>query len=84
MVVKILKTDKRLGVKAGELYSAEPYWLEPTCKVTLLKNLKTGKEGTCNQYWSEVEIVDGNRRKEVQKACNEHSSKISKFLSQIR
>jgi len=62
MIVEILKTDKRLGVKAGQIYQAEKYWLDPD-KVTLLRRLTKkerkpiGKEPLVNQYTSDVRVL---------------------------
>ena len=55
MIVEILKTDERLGIKSGQLYEAKKYWLDPD-KVTLLRRLTKkerkpiGKEPLINQY----------------------------------
>jgi hypothetical protein len=63
MIVEILKTDLRLGLKAGDHYKAEPYSLDPKQKVTLLRKLTKkerkpiGKYPMCNQYLSEVKII---------------------------
>lgn len=84
MIVKILKDDKLLRLKAGDLCTAEPYWLEPTVKVTILKNLRTGKDPQCNQYWREVEVVDGNKPGAIGKACRDHNKKVSQFLNNIK
>jgi len=84
MIVRIKETNKSLGVKKGELYTAVPYWLDPTSKCSLEKNLKTGKPGTCNQYWSDVEIVDGDRSKEVHSACAGYNQRVDDFLTILR
>ena len=55
MRVKILKTDKRLGVKQGEIYEAQRYALDPG-KVTLLRREPDGYDPSCNQYLSEVAV----------------------------
>jgi hypothetical protein len=62
-VVRIKETDERLGVKKGQLYIAENYWLDPGSKVTLLNRMSsTGKvykkNPGCNQYKSDIEIVN--------------------------
>ncbi len=54
MRVKILETDDRLGVKAGEIYEAKRYWLDPQEKVTLLGREGDGYDPGCNQYIHEV------------------------------
>ena len=53
MRVQILKTDKRLGVKAGEVYEARRYLLDPD-KVTLDRRVPDGYDPCCNQYLHEV------------------------------
>ena len=57
MLVEILKSIKRLGVKEGEIYEAERYWLDPTSKVTLIKRIDDGYDPGCNMYFSEIKIV---------------------------
>lgn len=52
--VRILTTNDRLGVTAGEQYEAERYWLDPE-KVTLLRRIPDGNSPECNQYWRDVE-----------------------------
>lgn len=50
MKVKILETDERLGVIAGEIYEAERYRYDPQEKVTLLSREPDGYDPECNQY----------------------------------
>ncbi len=63
MIVQIKKTDSRFGLKVGQIYDADPYWLDPSSKVTLKRRLTKkdrkpiGKEPGCNVYRSEVEII---------------------------
>lgn len=57
MQVLILKTDNRLGIKENEIYEAEPYWLDPTEKVTLLKRIPDGYNPMCNQYRNTLKIL---------------------------
>lgn len=63
MIVEILKTDERIGVKKGQIYEAKRYWLDPNEKVTLLKRLSKkdrmpiGKEPNCNEYLCNVKII---------------------------
>jgi hypothetical protein len=63
MIVEILKTDKRLKVRKGHWYVAEPYFVDPATKVTLLSRItkktlqRFGKDPMCNQYRSEVKII---------------------------
>jgi len=64
MRVKILRTDDRLGVKAGEIYSAKRYWLDPQTKVELIAREPDGHDPCCNQYFSEVEFLTSNAHKE--------------------
>jgi beta-N-acetylglucosaminidase len=52
--VRVRFDDDRLGVKAGEEYIAETYWLDPR-KVTLLTRIPDGYDPQCNQYRSDVE-----------------------------
>ena len=57
MKVKVLKTDGRLGIKKGETYLAHRYYLDPS-KVTLTSRIDDGYDPMCNQYISEIEIID--------------------------
>jgi len=57
MLVQVKESDKRLGVKKGEVYVAEQYHLDPHEKCTLLRRLPDMHEPMCNQYWHEVEIM---------------------------
>lgn len=54
MIVKILKTDDRLGIKAGETYYAKRYQYDPIEKITLTKRVSDGHDPECNQYMREV------------------------------
>ena len=62
LIVEILKSDPKLGIKKGQRYIAETYSIDPS-KITL-KNIVTHegrvmkREANCNQYRSEVKIVD--------------------------
>ena len=58
MKVKILETNTWLGVKRGEVYEAERYWLDPLEKVTLLSRVPDGYDPMCNLYFHEVKILD--------------------------
>ena len=53
MRVQILKTDERLGVKAGEVYEAHRYGLDPD-KMTLDGRVPDGYDPSCNLYLHEV------------------------------
>lgn len=61
-IVEILKTDKRLGVKKGQIYESERYFFDPN-KVTLLTRLTKkdkkpiGKPPNCNQYLNDVKVL---------------------------
>jgi len=55
MKVKILKTDTRLRIKAGEIYEATSY--DAGSKVALLARVPDGFDPSCGQYRSEVEIL---------------------------
>lgn len=63
MIIEIAVKNDRLGLKIGERYIAEPYWLDPE-KVTLLKKISKGNKvfknsnPSCNQYRAEVNIGD--------------------------
>jgi hypothetical protein len=63
MIVEILNTNKELKVRKGQWYVAKSYWIDPD-KVTLIqriskKNLRNiGKEPMCNQYKSEVKVLN--------------------------
>ena len=60
MIVRIQKTDERLGVKAGEIYQAERYRYDPHEKVTLVARQPDGYNPECNQYVHEVDFwIDG-------------------------
>lgn len=56
-VVRISKTDERLGVREGEEYAAIAYWLDPGAKVTLLRRIPDGYDPSCNQYSTDAEFV---------------------------
>ena len=56
MIVEILKSDRRLGIKKGERYEAEPYSLDCN-KVMLLARITDGYDPCCNQYCHDVRIV---------------------------
>lgn len=51
MRVKILETDERLGIKKGEIYTAQRYHYDPTEKVSLLARESDGYNPECNQYF---------------------------------
>lgn len=51
--VKILKTDERLGIVAGEIYNAERY-RHDIDKVTLISRIPDGHDPMCNQYMDSV------------------------------
>lgn len=63
MIVEILKSDERTGVKKGQIYEAKRYWLGPNSKVTLLRRLTKkdrrpiGKEPNCNEYFHNVKVI---------------------------
>lgn len=63
MIVEILKTDKRLGIKKGQWYVAKPYSFDPEFKISLLYRItkkslqKIGKDPMCNQYREEIKIL---------------------------
>lgn len=63
MIVEILKSDERIGIKRGQIYEAERYWLDPNDKVTLLRRhtkkdrKPIGKSPDCNEYLCNVRII---------------------------
>ncbi|MEN5308773.1 hypothetical protein ABE425_14750 [Chryseobacterium cucumeris] len=62
MKVKLLITEKRLGIKEGQIFSAEKYSLDPG-KVTLKQRLDksgkpVGKPVMCNEYLCNVIILE--------------------------
>lgn len=63
MIVEILKTDKHVGVKRGQIYEAKRYWLDPMEKVTLIRRLNKrtrkpiGKPPECNQYFYNIKVI---------------------------
>jgi len=57
ILVCIKESDKRLGVKKGEIYAAERYHLDPHEKCKLLYRLPDMHEPMCNQYWGDVEVM---------------------------
>ena len=69
MRVKILADDERLGLKKGEIYTAQRYRLDPHEKITLLAREPDGHDPSCNLYrhepafWinSEWMVIRGNR-----------------------
>ena len=50
MKVRILKTDKRLGLTEGEVYEAKPYSLDPWGKFELLARVPDGFDPDCTAY----------------------------------
>lgn len=59
MKVKILRTDERLGVKAGEVYEARRYKYDPTGKIELISREGDGYTPQCTQYMSEIAFDAG-------------------------
>lgn len=62
MTVELLITQERFGIKAGQLFSAEKYFLDPN-KVTLKQRLNKsgkpiGKPVMCNEYLHNVRILE--------------------------
>jgi len=56
MKARVLKTDKLLGVKKGEIYEVQPYGYDRG-KLTLLRRVPDGYNPMCNHYLHEVEII---------------------------
>jgi len=57
MIVRIKKDDPDFEIKAGDVFLAKPYWLDPGDKVTLIKRLSDDFDPGCNAYRSQVEVV---------------------------
>lgn len=63
MIVEILKDCELTGVRKGQIYEAIPYWLDPNCKVSLLRRLTKkdrkpiGIEPNCNEYLHNVKVL---------------------------
>ena len=53
MEVLILKSDKRLGIKAGEVYNSYPYHFDRN-KIVLDSRIPDGYDPSCAQYKDEV------------------------------
>lgn len=68
MIVEITKNDKKLGLKVGQVYSAEAYWLDPLGRVTLKGRLRKsdwkpiGKSMSCEQKRSDVKILPNKNK----------------------
>lgn len=58
MLVKLKKDEPRFKIFAGDIFEAEPYWLDPQTKVSLLKRISDGYDPECNEYMSNVELID--------------------------
>lgn len=56
MKVMVLKTDERLGIKAGEVYEAQRYRYD-FGKWTLLSRVLDGYDPSCNQYGNEIAFL---------------------------
>ena len=54
MQVEILKTDKRLGIKAGERYEVTSYQDD---KFILESRIPDGYDPECTQYRYEVKVI---------------------------
>lgn len=65
-LIENLVNDRRLGLKAGEVYEAALYTLDPG-KVTLLARIPDGYDPQCNQYVKNIKPLpfwrDDERRK---------------------
>lgn len=66
MKVKILETDERLGVTAGEIYEAKRYFFDPTEKLTLISRIPDGYDPMCNMYTHEVAYLFGDNWKIIE------------------
>ena len=56
MHVKIIETNDRLGVKAGEIYEASRYPYDE-CKYTLEARVPDGFDPCCNMYSHNIQIL---------------------------
>lgn len=61
MRVKIIETNERLGVKAGEVYKARRYHYDPHEKIELLERVTDGYDPCCTQYFGDVHHFIGGR-----------------------
>lgn len=61
MQVKIINTDDRLGVKAGEIYEAKRYRFDPHEKVELMARVPDGYDPLCTQYLESVLHMIGGK-----------------------
>jgi hypothetical protein len=53
----ILLNIKHTGIKDGEIYEAEPYQLDPSSKVILLRRVADGFDPCCTEYRYNIEIL---------------------------
>lgn len=80
MQVLILKTEQRLGVKAGEVYEASTYRYDPE-KVSLDGRVPDGYDPGCNQYKSSIGVkIRGSWHKVVDNCYEKISDKELKSL----
>ncbi len=78
--VKIKNTCRHTGVTEGEIYYTKPYWLEPDTKAELVKRVSDDFEPMCNEYWSNLIILNElETKKEIQKAINNYDYNVNKF-----
>lgn len=54
MLVKLKADDVQFGLAAGDVLEVEPYWLDPTDKLTVIRRISDGYDPNCNVYRSQV------------------------------
>jgi len=53
MRIKVLETDTRLGIKAGEIYEGQRYGYDAS-KISLIARVPDGYDPFCNLYMHEA------------------------------
>lgn len=54
---ELLADDERFGLRAGDVLVCVPYWLDPACKLTVLRRESDGYDPSCNVYRHEVRAL---------------------------
>ena len=57
---RLLADDPRFGMSEGDVLECEPYWLDPSEKLTVLRRLSDGFDPCCNVYRHQVERVQSD------------------------
>jgi hypothetical protein len=63
-LVKLKEDDERFGMKAGDVLEVEPYWLDPSDKLTVIRRVSDGFDPGCNVYRSQVTVVNPEAKHE--------------------